>query len=86
VPVDSETFLNALADSYGLPLPALDAAVALLNVPAEDFSLRITQLASFASTFGVSVKALAEFIARTGSGIEPWDPKDPHGREDWARI
>jgi hypothetical protein len=48
--------------------------------------LRITQLASFASTFGVSVKALAEFITRTGSGIEPWSPKDPHNKEDWARI
>jgi hypothetical protein len=86
VPVDREALIDSLADSYGLPRPDLDAAVALLNLPAEGFAVRITQTASFASTFGVSIKALAELVAQTGSRIEPWDPTDRHSREDWARI
>ena len=34
--------------------------------------MRFNQVAKFARTFGLNIRSLAEFVAQTGTGIEPW--------------
>src|SRR2546427_12448265 len=74
--VDEPAFLQGLASQYGFTMSDLEAARAALNLPPGEFPIRFTFLVVFANTFGVNVKALADFVAKTTSGIEPWPRQD----------
>jgi hypothetical protein len=58
------------------------AARDLLRLSPEDFLLRFKEVSDFARTFGLNIRSLAEFIAESGTGIEPWRARYELTREE----
>lgn len=48
--------------------------------------MRFNDVATFARRFGLNIRSLAELIAETGTGIEPWQPRGELRHEDYERI
>jgi hypothetical protein len=57
-----------------------------LRLSPKDLTVRFKEVADFAETFGLNIRSLAEVIAQTGTGIEPWQPRNDFTSEDWRRI
>jgi hypothetical protein len=81
-----EEFVGAVADRCGFAADDVRAAHDLLNLRQGELHLRLSQLAIFAKTFGVDIRNLAEFIARTGGGIEPYTNKSHMTSEESERV
>jgi hypothetical protein len=84
--MDDDRLAREAARYFGFSEGDGQAARAALNLPSEWFRVRFTELANFAKTFGVNIAALAEFIANSTSGIEPWQPRDRISPQDRDRI
>lgn len=84
--VDEDRFVRETTRHYGFTEEEAFAARDLLNLRPKDLVVRFNGLADFAKKYGVSLRALAEFVAKTTSGIEPWEPSKRHSDEDWKKI
>jgi len=84
--MDEQSLARSLASYFGFSEEDGDAARAALSPWPEGFTIRFSELARFAKQFGVDLLPLAEFIARTSTGIEPWVSKDTLSKDDWERI
>src|SRR5437879_5241638 len=49
-------------------------------------SPRFADMARFAREFGLSLTSLAEFIARSTTGITPWSASTSLSEGDWRRV
>jgi hypothetical protein len=88
---DEDDVVRSLATFYGHSEQDAFAARDLLQLGPNDFAVRFSNVARFAKTFGLNIRSLAEFIAETGTGIEPWqverlrgEPPTRGGNGDYA--
>jgi hypothetical protein len=69
---DQNEIVRSIAKYHGHSEEDAFAARDLLRLSPEDLVVRFNQVAKFARTFGLNIRSLAEFVAQTGTGIEPW--------------
>jgi hypothetical protein len=69
---DHDEIIRSLAEYHGHSEEDAFAARDLLRLSPEEVVVRFNQVAKFAKTFGLNIRSLAEFVAETGIGIEPW--------------
>jgi hypothetical protein len=83
---DQDEFVRSLAEYHGHSEEDAFAARDFLRLSPEDFVVRFSEVARFARMFGLNIRSLAEFVAETGTGIEPWQPSYELTREEYERI
>lgn len=83
---DQDEIVRSLAEYHGHYEEDAFAARDLLRLSPEDFVVRFAEVARFARAFGLNIRSLAEFVAETGTGIEPWRPRYELTREEYERI
>jgi aryl-alcohol dehydrogenase-like predicted oxidoreductase len=83
---DQDDLVRSLARYYGHSEEDAFAARDLLGLTAKDFVVRYQEVAHFARTFGLNIRLLAELIAKTGTGIDPWQPSFEMTPEDYERV
>jgi hypothetical protein len=86
VQMDQDDIVRSTARYYGHSEEDALAARDLLRLSPKDLVVRFNAVAHFARTFGLNIRSLAELIAETGTGIEPWQPSDEFTHEDYERI
>jgi hypothetical protein len=84
--LDQDEYVRSTARYYGHSEEDALAARDLLRLSPRDLVVRFNAVAHFARTFGLNIRSLAELIAETGTGIEPWQPSDEFTHEDYERI
>jgi hypothetical protein len=83
---DQDEIVRSLAEYHGYSEEDAFAARDLLRLSPEDLVVRFNQVAKFARRFGLNIRSLAEFVAQTGTGIEPWQPGYELTRDEYERI
>lgn len=81
-----DEFVQTIAKHYGFPAEDVLASAHSLNLPEGGLVVRLNGLASFAKTYGVDIRSLAEFVQGTGTGIEPWERSHDMSLEDSKRV
>jgi hypothetical protein len=83
---DQASLVRALAMYYGIQEDDLEAVRRVLDLPADDFTIRFTDLVRFAGDYGLDPKNLAEYVAANTRGIKRWEsPKGPV-EAAWAAL
>jgi hypothetical protein len=84
--VSEEEKVRSLAEYYGFSAEDVTRARAALKLRPEDFLIRFTDVVRFACDFGLDLKALAEFVAASTSGIKPWERPEGPVESAWAAL
>jgi hypothetical protein len=84
--MDQDDIVRSIARYHGHSEEDAFAARDLLRLSPKDLTVRFKEVADFTETFGLNIRSLAEVIAQTGTGIEPWQPRNDFTSEDWRRI
>lgn len=83
---DDDDVIRGIARYHGHSEADAFAARDLLRLDPNGFAVRFVAVAAFARTFGLNIRSLAEIIAETGTGIEPWQPSFEMTHEDYERV
>ena len=84
--IEEEDIVRETAEYDGFSAEDGLAARDLLNLGPKDLVVRFQGLASFAKKYGVDLRALAEFISQTTTGIEPWGRPRTYSSEEKRKI
>jgi hypothetical protein len=83
---DQDEYIRSIAQYHGHSEEDAFAARDLLRLSPNDLVVRFNDVATFARRFGLNIRPVAELIAETGTGIEPWQPRHEFRHEDFERI